>query len=72
MAVDVVHLCTASVETESGQTLAVVLSVCFLIYTGVTILLAALQLYSVSNSPHVASESVSSREAPPGLASLKR
>lgn len=51
MAIDVVHLCAASVENESGQVLATVLAICFLIYTGVTILLASLQLYSVSNKP---------------------
>lgn len=72
MAVDVVHLCSASVESEAGQTLAVVLSICFLLYTGITILLAALQLWSVSNKPHVPSESASGREVPPGLVGLKR
>lgn len=70
--VDVVHLCAASVESESGQTLATVLAVCFLLYTGITILLASLQLYSVSNSPHVPSESAAGRESAPSLTGLKR
>ena len=73
MAVDIVQLCSASVEAESGQTLATVLAVCFLLYTGVTILLAGLQLYSVSNRPHLPSDSSNgSRDAPAGLASMKR
>lgn len=51
MAIDTITLCAASVENESSQVLATVLSICFCLYTGVTILLACLQLYSVSNKP---------------------
>jgi len=51
MAIDVVSLCVASVENESGQTLATILAIFFLAYTGITILLASSQLYITSNRP---------------------
>ena len=52
MAVDVVYTCKSAVENESSQLLAMVLAILFLIYTGVTILLAGLQLFYVSSKPH--------------------
>lgn len=67
MAVDVVYTCNSAIENESSQMLAIVLSIFFLIYTGVTILLAGLQLFYVSNKPHAASprsSSVASGDAP--------
>lgn len=53
MAIDVVHVCSTSVENDSSQLLATVLSIFFLLYTGITILLAGFQIWSVSNQPHV-------------------
>ena len=71
MAIDVAHVCVAAVENESSQVLATVLAILFLIYTGITILLAGLQLYSVSNVPYVAGAmSTHSGDAP--LVSVKR
>lgn len=55
MAVDVVYTCKSALENESSQLLAMVLAILFLIYTGVTILLAGLQLFYVSSKPHDAS-----------------
>lgn len=51
MTINVVHVCASSIENEASQVLATVLAVLFVIYTGITVLLAALQLYSVSNKP---------------------
>ena len=48
MGVDVVYTCAQAVENESSQVLATALAICFLLYTGVTVLLASLTLYSNS------------------------
>ena len=51
MAVDFVHTCSVADENQGSQTLAVALSVTFLVYTLVAVALAALTLLSASEAP---------------------
>lgn len=48
MAVDIASVCTAADANQSSQTLAVVLSIMFSLYTVVAIALSALTIYSTS------------------------
>lgn len=50
MAVDVTAVCDAAAGAQSSQTLAIVLSVMFSLYTVVTIILSALTIYSTSQA----------------------
>ena len=50
MAIDVASVCSTATESAGSQTLAIVLSVMFSLYTVVTIALSALTIYSTSQS----------------------
>jgi len=54
MAVDIVAVCSASQEHQSAQTIAIVLSVLFSLYTITAITLSALTIYSTSAQPTTA------------------
>ena len=50
MAIDVASVCSTAQDSAGSQTLAIVLSVMFSLYTIVTIALSALTIYSTSQS----------------------
>ena len=50
MAIDVASVCATASASQGSQTLAIVLSVMFSLYTVVTIALSALTIYSTSQS----------------------
>ena len=50
MAVDVISICSLASDSQGPQTLAIVLSAMFLLYTTVTILLSGLTIYSTSQA----------------------
>jgi hypothetical protein len=50
MAIDVASVCSTASDSAGSQTLAIVLSVMFSLYTVVTIALSALTIYSTSQS----------------------
>jgi hypothetical protein len=50
MAIDVASVCQTANDSQGAQTLAIVLSVMFSLYTIVTIALSALTIYSTSQS----------------------
>ena len=50
MAIDVASVCSTATDSAGSQTLAIVLSVMFSLYTVVTITLSALTIYSTSQS----------------------
>ena len=50
MAIDVASVCQTANDSQGSQTLAIVLSVMFSLYTIVTIALSALTIYSTSQS----------------------
>ena len=51
MAVDITAVCASADANQGSQTLAVVLSIMFSIYTVVAIILSALTIYSTSQAP---------------------
>lgn len=51
MAVDIAAVCAAGDTNQGSQTLAIVLSIMFSIYTVVAIILSALTIYSTSQAP---------------------
>lgn len=53
MAIEITGLCDASIEHNAPQTLATVVSACFSIYIGVALILASMQLYTVSKHAHM-------------------
>jgi len=50
MAIDIASVCTVAADSQGSQTLAIVLSVMFSLYTIVTIALSALTIYSTSQA----------------------
>jgi hypothetical protein len=50
MAIDIASVCTVASDSQGSQTLAIVLSVMFSLYTIVTIALSALTIYSTSQA----------------------
>ena len=52
MAVDVVAVCALATSNQASQTLAIVLSVLFSVYTIVSIALAGLTIYTSSQTRH--------------------
>ena len=50
MAVDIVSVCTVAASNQSSQTLAIVLSILFSVYTVVSIFLSALTIYTSSQA----------------------
>ena len=46
---NVLETCSKASENETSQTLAIVLSVVFVIYIGIAVLLSAFQIYTVSS-----------------------
>jgi len=55
MAVDVAAVCSSADANQGSQTLAIVLSIMFSIYTVVAIALSALTIYSTSQVPIIMS-----------------
>ena len=51
MAIDITAVCQAADSNQGSQTLAIVLSIMFSIYTVVAIILSALTIYSTSQAP---------------------
>ena len=50
MAVDIASVCSVATDSQGSQTLAIVLSIMFSLYTIVTIALSALTIYSTSQA----------------------
>lgn len=72
MGIDVVHTCAHAVENESPQALATVLAICFLLYTGVTVILASLTLYYNSKPPVDKKKSVGAASEVPPLMTMSK
>tara|TARA_B110000046_G_C12852984_1_gene338555 strand:+ start:541 stop:771 length:231 start_codon:yes stop_codon:yes gene_type:complete len=62
MAVDVAAICSMADATQGTQTLAIVLSVMFSVYTIIAIALSALTIYSTSQVPIVDMEPVGAQQ----------
>jgi hypothetical protein len=62
MAVDVAAVCSSADANQGSQTLAIVLSVMFVLYTSVAIALSALTIYSVSQVGVASAGPVASRQ----------
>ena len=62
MAVDVAAVCSSADANQGSQTLAIVLSIMFSIYTVVAIALSALTIYSTSQVPIMSGVSVGSKQ----------
>ncbi len=65
MAIDVASVCSTAQDSTGSQTLAIVLSVMFSLYTIVTIALSALTIYSTSQSLAPAQETPTVVDAVP-------
>lgn len=61
---DVIGTCSKASENESSQTLAVVLSIVFVVYIGVAVLLSAFQIYTVSSQSEKPARSERASTAP--------
>ena len=76
MAIDVASVCATAASNHGSQTLAIVLSIMFSIYTIVAIALSALTIYSTSQSvvqpPGGLSTAVAAVTTPVGVASDAR
>jgi len=62
MAVDVAAICSTADANQGTQTLAIVLSVMFSVYTIIAIALSALTIYSTSQVPIVDMEPVGAKK----------
>jgi len=70
MAVDVATICSTADATQGTQTLAIVLSVMFSMYTIIAIALSALTIYCTSQVPIVDMEPVGAQQVAGSTGSL--